>query len=396
MIRLFRQLHWVVFGGVTIIAVTLIAVLFITYRGAANARTVLEPCVSATMVDFACVRSGVAQLLTHNSPAELMHEIELTFPQQCHVIGHIVGQQVYQNSVSVEDALDACIPSGCGAACTHGAAAEAMVEVTGADLFSDDVHPTLEELRKGADYFCSHPRTCHVYGHLLFLKMGSLENALTECNAIADGLSAWSCYIGVFMENNNPMISALKDVAPRDYTVHDPDDFLSPCRTVEEEYKPGCYHFLFMNQFKTWRSTHSEWDTDLFLARQREACETLTTIEEKNMCAEGIGRSLYMQRSPQISHDVCLTFATASERASCTYSASAVYVEYGYAPGEIMDICGAHREKDTQYACYMGIFSALRVRQDPSLEEACPAHNTRCQEILESFLKDPENLPVAI
>src|SRR5262249_29525738 len=123
-------------------------------------------------------------------------------PQDCHYIGHVLGQEVYWKHQDIEAALNEC-DRACDSACIHGAVGEAFAKALGLSSPEEEKTFDLEHLSKAdietvGQKLCTTTEACHGVGHIIFQTMGTIPSAMAECEKISP--KSRSCFAGVGME----------------------------------------------------------------------------------------------------------------------------------------------------------------------------------------------------
>jgi|GEM_PF-1300962 len=338
-----------------------------------------------------CVRESVGRILDSHGAADVMAMLERDIPAaSCHVIGHIVGEETYMRAPSLEAALAACTPA-CTSACIHGAAGAALAGAVGEASVDALRHPTLDMVRSYGKDLCSTREACHAVGHILLQQLQSVPEALVECSSIADGREPWSCYRGVFMENNTPF-STLNPGEHAIQRVRDPTDLLSPCLTVGKEYQHACFHFLPLNQRLTF-AERGVTDMGEQRALRIEACYAVADASLRDACFEGVALSLffYERATPGSARDACVSLRDEREEAACMFGFAHLLVSFGRLP-EAMQFCRS-AERNVQRACYQAVFDSIQNLGVMPVENACDgSDNPSCSEVLAAFRNNPQDM----
>lgn len=152
-----------------------------------------------------CARPIVRELLSKHTGADIVYAIDARLtPQQCHYLGHVVGQESYTKFGNIEEAIAQCDRS-CDSACIHGVIGEAFAQELGLGS-SDDVqdvdlaHLSEEDLKTVGARLCESPTACHGVGHSLFQLYHEFAPALAMCREVATEWRPNFCYQGAFME----------------------------------------------------------------------------------------------------------------------------------------------------------------------------------------------------
>lgn len=321
---------------------------------------------------LACVHDKTRTLLGKLPAHELMNQVEAALPQQCHTIGHIVGQETYKLSRTPEDAFASCLPTACVHACTHGVMGEVFLVSSGTEFASEELgHPTLALIRSKTERMCKDRTTCHAVGHALFLLLSDLIKALTVCDEAAS-LDAVGCYSGVFMENGAATFANTIPEVPRGKRAfRDPSDLLSPCGEVAAPYQPACFRFLYTNQPITFRERGITDPKEMF-DLQVEACETVKVAANRSPCFKSIAWSLHDAGFPLSEvQTLCITIVGGLDSGACLFGMGDTYGDQGAAAREVADQCASIENTESRRLCYRGLFTALSDKEEGLLDRAC-------------------------
>lgn len=378
------------------VALLLLVLGFMVYSRSFSDTRSFASCIRATGdVDVSCARDIAVAKLSKKKASDIVHELELTLPSRCHIFGHIIGQEAFKKNGSLQMVFDQCTPGGCFAACMHGATGEALLSVTNSS-FEESEQTNLEEIIAQGPELCSERQACHALGHVLLLRTGDLPEALNACESITQQgtQTQWSCFIGVFMENNTAVMASTTPHTPTPPMLRDARNLLSPCDAVEEKYRSACFHFLFQNQFATLREQKKEYSKKGFVDTQITACHSLTRRVDRAKCAEGIGYSLFLIQNMLEARTICeSSFEDEEAQASCVYGAASGSVEVGIEPKEVYRACAELSVPKTQYACYFGAINGLHIRRVPDVVATCGS-DTTCRNVYADFTANPETVPV--
>jgi len=151
-----------------------------------------------------CTRPVIDKLLTVADVSDIMNALQANFtPEECHYVGHVVGQQAYIKSKSLEDTLGRC-NRACDSACVHGAIGEVFAEEIGLGTPEDDQnvdleHLSISEMRTLGSPLCKNEEACHGVGHAIFQSTHDMSKAMSVCDSLATNNTS-SCFNGAAME----------------------------------------------------------------------------------------------------------------------------------------------------------------------------------------------------
>lgn len=333
-----------------------------------------------------CIRKIVTDLLKTSDARTIMSKADAEFSAgECHVIGHVVGQELHANSM--ETALAMC-GSACAFACLH-AATQGLFEHSPAILSlltekSTDTKPLIAQGRA----LCATSPACHGIGHAFQLAAGTLREALPLCRAMGLGEDlTGSCYTGVFMESFGFSTSSPLDreiISPR----KDPTVLLNPCQTVEPQYRNTCYRFLYIKQNDTFVA-HGITDFTEKTALRIAACETLSSLSERGACAESVGVSFY--HFDNTSHEQvrmsCETMQRESDRSECLGSYAMEVAVYGH-PDTALGFCTQVGSLDRKRICYSRTFWPIKGLAVSNFDTACAGVSDPDCELVRSTYKN--------
>jgi hypothetical protein len=341
-------------------------------------------CIKGTLP--AAMQAAGAQRILRTFAAEFT-------PSRCHDAGHLVGQELYARSTSIEAALSQC-SFECASACTHGAAGAALASVPEIrDSFGDLPHLDESMLSRLGAAVCTGRESCHGVGHILLQLFKDLQVALKWCDAIAKEKEPWACYRGVFMENASFDSTHVIFEEARVSNVRDPDNFLYPCTAVEERYQPACLHNIHMNQSIT-LSERGINDRDERARLITEACEQASNRMQPP-CYEGVGSYLALNSYP-VSNvmERCLALDNISNAAGCVFGFAYALSAWGQTDNALA-VCAAIEDGRLKYTCYESVADDLSVRPSRSVETMCDGtEDEECKRAAEYVLSVPDTLSV--
>jgi len=323
-------------------------------RAPAESIGTVKSCFSHTEASSDCVRDAVRDLLATRGARDLMNEAAAALsPGQCHKVGHVVGSHVQAGTY--EAAALAC-GTACDFACIHGAVAQSIADVSGMDGETDSA---IVEAKGRA--LCIEGQSCHGVGHALAQLFSAQAEALGTCDVVSpDSEKAWSCYSGVFMDRFVRASTRAND---------DRDSLLSPCDSIHEKYRGACYHFLYLNQDARFVGDGVLDQSERFNQRVA-ACQSIARGQERAMCFEGVGMSLFVSASA--GNEEALSSCSVLEEvyAPCAagYSHALTIFERG---DEAVRFCARIEMSAAQQACYESVFWAAQEWSLYSLELLC-------------------------
>lgn len=362
---------------------------FITlFHTAARSVDDIRTCVEkrSRPLDVPCIRNLVSELLDTMPTKELMQQVEAAIPRECHVIGHIIGQETAKRFPSAEAALSQCSPGLCAQACLHGALGEIFFTASG---FSGDrdalEHLDFDFVRAEAKRLCTNRVTCHAMGHVFFIFLGDLLKALTMCETLSPGGVA-SCYTGVFMENASGMYTQTMPEDMRPTRILDPFDLLSPCPAVPERYQEYCFRFLYVSQIAAFQEQGIT-DEDKMLSMQKAACDTISVSKNRTSCFRSFGWSLREPwREFAGARDRCQRLESVGDESACLFGAAFAYSSFGTKPFDILNECLGVGDSSKQL-CHQGLFFSLWDIDTSVLRRACDGSvDSTCHASLQSFI----------
>jgi hypothetical protein len=345
----------------TLVAAVLVSILFAANTHNSFTFGLLNTCFSLDSLRILCARPLVRSILGTYTPAELISRFsEHSDQYQCHVLGHVVGQELFR-AHGVERALLECSPE-CNNACHHGVLADVFTSVPNVhDSLEKLRHPDVELLRTEGSRLCTSRQGCHAVGHVVFATLADLANALTLCDSLTTATSSDDCHRGVFMESfTNILQETMGNTVHHD--SENADDLLFPCNTsaVPDQYKRSCYYLLSMNQAHILKERGIVEFSDGVRDRVA-ACESLHDERFRRTCVEGIGWSLY-EATNSVQHCERLTPIS---RDACLFGLAASYVDFGGTDDTLLALCLQVEHDEARRACFRGLFVTLsRTRDD--------------------------------
>lgn len=331
---------------------------------------------------FACVKAVLPEAIRNDGASVVMQMFENEYTlARCHEGGHLVGRELYAQSVTLESALSQC-SYNCASACTHGLVGAALASVPEVrESFGDLPHLNADMLRDVGKDLCKEREMCHAVGHILYQLFKSLDESLAWCDRLAGGKEPWSCYRGVFMENGFASSTHIAFEEARSPNVRDPNNLLYPCDAFASQYQPGCYHNIHMNQATTLREKGIR-DRDTWNSEIVGACQKAGNMQAP--CYEGIGSYFALNEFPvESAVSRCLSLDSAANVRACIFG-------YGYAlsawgrTDEALQMCETLSDESVKYACYESVADDLSVRPTHALSGMCEhISDTSCKQAVE-------------
>ena len=323
-----------------------------------------------------CLRKKTDALLARYTPAQLLTYVTLTssptfMQDQCHPIGHIIGERTYRSAGGLERALAMCT-NACRSSCLHGAISAGVQDTLDEKSITEDIaHSDNETLKSvGARYCTESNMLCHGIGHVAMIINDSLEEALSICDAIVAGFDRESCYQGIFMERTGLSDAATPFENTIPYELHS-GDYTYPCLDLAPRYRHACFQVLPEFQLPLFTSQDAQ-APGARLSKAREVCETLSGVD-RSYCFEGIGVESsflgFRSYEGEELQALCDPLSRYDDRASCTLG---VMPKYFFLGRYGADYCDAIAEKERQALCYRAIFKWAEGREIRRPSEAAP------------------------
>ena len=163
---------------------------------------------------------------------------DLSVGDSAHTLAHVVGRMTAQHIGMDGEAFLRC-PSSFDYGCVHG-----FLEISLANSPSpaDAIRKVCENMPEKPSI--GRANCYHGSGHGVMMNTSyNLDEALMICDQLPDMYSCWS---GVFMENNSGY-NRILDLYP-EHNSFDEYDLLAPCNVVEEKYRSTCFrlHILYL------------------------------------------------------------------------------------------------------------------------------------------------------
>lgn len=340
-----------------------------------------------------CVKPYVRDLLALKSGAEVMNALsENLTAQQCHYVGHVVGQQIFHTKGDDIEAAIASCNRMCDSACVHGIIGEAFLTELGYDDPDFDFkHLSADDIRTVGRRLCSVPQACHGVGHSLFQAYLELEPALAVCRDITDNQYLYYCYQGIFMEYADIVSSRnMRDVSGVEVPTIETLDSL--CDLPESEERDSCFRYfprIAVATFEKKGLSSSE-----ALKHVRNTCTFRFVNTGRIACIAGIGvySAYFIAENQHEAMRVCDRFLPNElDRAACTIGLVSVATQDRQQ--KVITYC--RRLSDVpllQTSCYHAVFYFLNRLGTP-MEEArqlC-ANDDACLRGAEKYQRNPWN-----
>ena len=306
-----------------------------------------------------CLREVVGTLLATHSTRELMSYIVASsspaiVTDNCHPIGHIIGEQTFKEVGTLEGALSLC-PNSCRSACTHGALGAGVTATLGEVYPDEDIaHASIKEIGKIGSRYCSRSvPLCHGIGHVLFVNTRNYRDASAVCQEISTGFSREACYQGVFMEaagGNDSLSLGAADASSK------PNDYTYPCATMALLYQHACFQLLGEFQNELFKQ-HGIEATSTRTGFAVDACRSFTGAS-RAYCFEGMGVQWKLFTSEDKAPTLCEKLDTVSDRQSCTIGIASTET-YQFNWRSLTTYCDNILESDRRSMCYNTAFEIM-------------------------------------
>lgn len=361
----------------------------------------LAICLNDTENRLNCLRSTVSELLTDHTTQAVMEFISAsstnsTIAENCHAVGHIVGQTTYQNSGSIEGALALC-SNDCRSACTHGVIGAGVMAEMGEEYPDDDVaHADKSELVAiGSHYCASNDPVCHAIGHLAYIITENEHDALAVCDEVAEGWLSEACYEGVFMERAGSSETTIFPFNPDKKPEVRTSNYTYPCLDMPGRYRHACFLLLTQFQEQLFEADGLTSNEDR-LQKAKSVCESLSG-RDREYCVEGIGQSSlvfgYHSLRSQDIQPFCNAFTTDSDRRACTLG---VIPRFLYVANRgLYAYCENIPEEQRRELCYNATFqwTEARIRDIKNNTTRMCSNYAPCRARYESFMIRRDSLP---
>lgn len=327
-----------------------------------------------------CVRPVVITMLALKSPAYILSVLESRLkPQQCHYVGHVLGQQLFTRTPDVEQALAQCSRT-CDSACTHGVIGQAFAVALGFpdpnDTDFDLRHISPTDLQSVGKQLCISPGACHGVGHALFQTYAEFAPAFKMCRDIG-GASITTCYNGVTMEYAD-VLSARNMRVVSDVEFPKPESFKELCAFSDTEEARACFRYFPRVVEETLKK--DEVPQEEARTQTQKICESYTSTDLRIACFAGIGSHAAYAVLTDTNEAVvkCISYSTNLDQASCMLGI--VTVATGDRMNAIAKFCNAQISEPMRAACYQALFYTLDSgRAEYSVPALCGAENPVCE-----------------
>ena len=340
-----------------------------------------------------CSSPFVRHILTYETVSETMDSIAKELPGiQCHFEGHVVGQQLYMKSGSVESALEQCNRQ-CDSSCVHGVIGEAFAEELGYGnpTESKDVdlsHLSKAQIIKLGGALCGSIETCHGVGHVIFQAEKNIGAGMALCDSFASREDRIvPCYNGVTMEYSDILTS--KNVRNTSDIVPPPASSLrSLCLFSSIDKRHACFRYLGRYAVATLLSLgYSESDA---LTKIRLICESFPPGDDRVSCMTGIG--MYENSStitnPSEARRVCDASEKLQDKAACVLGE--VFTGAAYREKTLAEYCSSFKNEVLEQSCYQDLFHYLFIAHGDmgAARGLCVAGNVACTTGLGNYKLD--------
>lgn len=348
-----RKAQVVVIGAVILLGIA--GALILTQSRRSELST-LEKCFSRELpregIDAACLKNTVTTLLSSHTTKEMMEFIVAssspdTIKVACHQIAHIIGEETFIQSGSLEKTLSLCT-NACNLGCIHGSIAADVAQELGETYIDEDIaHANTERIEQlGKKYCAKSSPLCHGMGHLLYLGTQDFPSALAACDRIVKSGSSQPCYQGVFMEGggSGSSFGGAAPIKSKDYRY--------PCTSVDKQYQHACFVYLHDYQKRLF-----EEDTVPVEQRSqisRNACESFSE-PTRAKCFFGFGFKME-QRAANVEYAAasCASLESADANA-CTVGLALYYASFEQTDNARM-LCNSISDTNRSELCYNVLF----------------------------------------
>ncbi len=322
-----------------------------------------------------CSRPAVQKLLNLESAAKIMDDVAVRLtPQQCHYVGHVVGQQLFKRNRDVENSISRC-SRACNSSCVHGIIGQAFAEELGLESADnsenlDFQHLASDEIQGVGQRLCMSTATCHGVGHVLFQVYGKFEPGLAMCKEIAAGQkNRVDCYHGVFMEYADILSSReIRQTPGVEYpTSESLSSLCSRWPTLEE--KISCFPYFPRMVIPTLQKGGSSLAEAT--SRLREICKSYPRRDDRAACIFGIGVSSWYSSLALESHNttgVCQEFSELLDQTACNLGQVSAFTRER--EPRVVSYCAALPDDGLRASCFQAVFYYLNRLDIPAQEAA--------------------------
>ncbi len=321
-----------------------------------------------------CLHTTVSTLLSQMSTRQVQtYTVASSSPRtildQCHPIGHILGEETYKKAGVLETALSMC-SNDCRAACLHGVLGAGVLATLGENYPDEDIahadDATIEKI--GSQYCAKSTSLCHGIGHILYILNGEGSKSFSLCDRVSTGFAREACYQGVYMEKAGEEVGTKENLFPfQTIPRRDPsDDPLYPCSGVAAKHSHACFQFLF--EFQKPRLDTLE-SVGMRVLAAKQTCESLSG-RDRAYCFEGIGiqTDIFGGVTSNVAslESICRGMKEYNERASCTLG---VIPRFLFLRQSGFGYCYAIAEESRKTLCYQGTFQWLSGMYGTNISE---------------------------
>lgn len=339
------------------------------------ARALASCAVSGHRTDLsrACLQQATPKLLDRYSAKQVLTVVDATSaPQElyenCHVIAHTIGIELYKQTRDSETALAQCTQQ-CGGGCVHGVVGAAVMDELGSSYAAEDIeHLSVSEIQAVGKKYCDvSPALCHSIGHILYLSSHSVPISIEGCDTLAASAKNEKCYRGVFMESvggEDSLFSSTNPVTMQEAGV------TYDCTAAPLSARHACFQYLPAYQDNVFE-IQKVYDPAVRLRIRIDTCTALTA-RDRSACFEGIGYStaLWATAPADVAaqRTLCQSLPEKTDRLSCTLGQVSGYVRYvRYEDG--MRYCTNIEDADERSLCFTGAFYAMQDNPgDPKIQ----------------------------
>lgn len=330
-----------------------------------------------------CIRPIVHDLVRSETGAQVVDSVKGSLsPLQCHYVGHVTGQEIYDFYGDIEVALASC-DYACDSACLHGVVAQTIMTnlgISGAASTTELAHISAASLISEGRSLCKSAEACHAVGHIFFQSYQDIPSAFSACKEIGKSIN---CLNGVVMEYSDKL--AKTSMLGSDLSFPDPDDFGTMCVFADVAEMSACFRYLpriiqstlvFSSQREAFAATARICDSYPKGSDTRIACYMGLPIPWSYFVITATPRALAL----------CSSVTSGQDRAACVMGITSVATEERRR--SLISFCGGLKESSLQSLCYQSVFYYLQSASSAkSLCEADPV----CIAGASEYMKDPRD-----
>lgn len=317
----------------------------------------LSDCIGADRyVDMSCLRNVVRETMAQRSPSEILKEVEATLSTRayCHTVGHIIGEELYKTSGSLEEALGVCTDD-CRHSCLHGVIGSAFRETT--SVYDDIVHASRDEIVKAARTYCQlGEEYCHAIGHVLYIALEDYGEALRSCAEVSVFYTREKCFEGVFMQGSGGQYSLFGISTSPEV---DASNYSHPCDELQDTYRFACFRYLPAHQEALFHAN----GIPPGQARVQISIDTCLAqpMPARSDCFYGIGMYLGKLREFGVEKQaMCHSLPDDVDRDSCTIGVIRRFA-YNYDFPGALEYCSGIERVLQRKACYDAAFQFTEI-----------------------------------